>query len=73
MLVEQSNYRVGTPKYVETGYKLALAKNRKSIANRAVNNVKSQTKLGKLISYLKEYHKEIDLANIYKSFDKSEV
>jgi hypothetical protein len=72
LLLEQSNHRVGSPKYVENGYKLAIAKNKKAIANRAVHNTRNKTKLGIAINYIKDNYKNFDLENLYKILDESE-
>jgi hypothetical protein len=72
LLMEQSNYRVGSQKYVETGYKLAIAKNKKAIANRAVNNTRNRTKLGIALNYIKDNYKDFDLEKLYKILDESE-
>jgi len=73
LLVEQSTLRLGSPEYIKLGYKLSLAKNKKAIANRAVNNVRNKTKLGIAINYIKENFKEFDIQNLYKLLDESEV
>jgi len=39
LLDEQSKNRLNSPEYVQLGYKLAAAKQRKSAANRAANNM----------------------------------
>lgn len=70
LLVEQSNLKLGSPKYVEMGYKLALAKNKKAVANRAVNNVKQNTKLSAVILYIKENFGEDKMKGIYDMFDE---
>ena len=73
LLFEQSNNKVGSKNYVELGYKLAIAKHKKSVANRAVNNVRNKTKIGIVINYIKENHKEIDISILYDLMDGSEV
>lgn len=60
LLVQQSQLRVGSKEYVNLGYKLAIAKNRKSIANRALHNAKSNLKAVKIMNFLKEKHPEIN-------------
>jgi hypothetical protein len=73
LLVEQSELRLGSPEYIKLGYKLSLAKNRKAIANRAVNNVRSKTKLGITLNYIKENFKDFDIQKLYKILDESEA
>lgn len=66
LLLEQSQNRVGHPKYVELGYKLAIAKNKKSIANRAVNNVKQETKFKISSAFIKEKYGEEVLKDLFE-------
>jgi hypothetical protein len=73
LLIEQSNNRVGTSKYVETGYKLAMAKNKKAIANRAVHNAKNKTKLAIALNHIRDNYKHIDLDSLYKAIGEGEV
>ena len=67
------NNKIGSKNYVELGYKLAIAKHKKSVANRALNNVKSKTKLGIVLNYIKEKYPEINMSDIYDLMDESEV
>lgn len=73
LVFEQSNNKIGSKNYVELGYKLAIAKHKKSVANRALNNVKSKTKLGIVLNYIKEKYTEINMSDIYDLMDESEV
>ena len=73
LLIQQSNFKVGSKQYVEFGYKLAVAKKKKAIANRAVNNTKNVNKIGITINYIKEKYKDFDLESLYKLWDESEV
>lgn len=73
LLLEQSNNKVNSKQYVELGYKLAIAKNKKSIANRAINNVRNKNKIGIILNYLKFNLSQKKLTELYKILDEREV
>jgi hypothetical protein len=72
LLLEQSSNRVGSKQYVDLGYKLAIAKNKKSIANRAVNNVRNNTKIAICYSFIKGKLGDDSLTELYELMNESE-
>lgn len=72
LLLEQSTHKVGSKQYVEFGYKLSIAKNKKAIANRAVNNVKNKTKIGVILNYVKVNLSQKKLVELYSLMDEND-
>lgn len=66
LLLQQSELRTGSKEYVELGYKLALAKRKKSVANRAVNNVRRETSFKLITNYIKDTYGENELKKVYE-------
>ncbi len=73
LLLEQSKNRPGSKQYVELGYKLSIAKNKKAIANRAVNNVKNRNKISICLNFIKQNYGFEALDKLHKIFDEREV
>jgi hypothetical protein len=53
LLREQSKNRIGSNQYISTGYKLAEAKQKKSSANRAANNMGREDNYLKLQNFIR--------------------
>jgi len=73
LLLQQSNNKPGSKNYIELGYKLSIAKNKKAIANRAVSNAKNKTKAGICINFIKENFGHSAYDDLCKILDESEV
>jgi hypothetical protein len=73
LLIKQSELKYGSREYVKYGYDLSIAKHKKAVANRAVNNIRNTTKLGIAVNFIKENFKDFDINILYNLFDESEV
>jgi hypothetical protein len=73
LLIKQSELPLGSKEYVKLGYQLSIAKHKKAVANRAVNNVRNRNKIAVCINYIKENFKDFDINELYKVMDESEV
>lgn len=73
LLIEQSKLRVGSRDYVKLGYKLSIAKHKKSIANRAVHNQRKINKLNVALEYIKDNYKEVNIEDLKNFLNESEV
>lgn len=69
LLIKQSNLKLHSKEYVQCGYELAIAKNKKAIANRAVHNRKNQNKMACTFNFIRENYKDFDFEALYKYFD----
>jgi len=75
LLEEQSKNIANIRKYIELGYRLAIAKKRKAIVNRMQSTIKTQNKYKKLKAYiektcgeqmLEEFFIELEREDYYK-------
>lgn len=58
---EMSGYRIGNPKYIELGFKIAAIKPLKAASNRLLNNEKRQDRCAELEVQLKRQSTERDI------------
>ena len=71
LLIKQSNLKLNSREYVQCGYELAIAKKKKAIANRAVNNAKNHNKIACMFNFIRENYKDFDFDALYKYFDEN--
>jgi hypothetical protein len=45
LLTEQSKHKIGSSKYIELGFKLAISKAKKGAANKAINELRRKEKI----------------------------
>lgn len=72
LLLQQSQLRLGSKEYVNLGYQLAIAKNKKSIANRALNNAKGNVKSTKIMEFIRNKFPDFDMGILYNYLENSE-
>ena len=73
LLLQQSQLKLGSKEYVSLGYQLAIAKNKKSIANRSLNNAKGNVKSTKIMEFIRNKFPDFDMGILYDYLDNSEV
>jgi len=66
LLTQQSKNRIGSKEYIQLGYKLAAARQKKSSANRAANNMGREDDYQRLKNFISSEYGDIALTKFYE-------